>query len=71
MISPVKPIGPVIWALGANAPIARPTNRAAPTPRENPPDADLADQIAQSDRQERRPDRLASDDIARKVQHDV
>ena len=36
MIRPVRPIGPMIWAFGANAPIARPTNRTAPTPSENP-----------------------------------
>src|SRR3974390_2644296 len=36
MIKPVRPIGPIIWAFGANAPIASPTNRTAPTPSENP-----------------------------------
>ena len=32
-------------------------------------DADLADQVAQSDREKRRQYRLASDDVASKVQH--
>ena len=32
-------------------------------------DVDLADQIAHADRQKRRQDRLASDDVASKVQH--
>ena len=31
------PIGPVICAFGAKAPIASPTKRTAPTPSENPP----------------------------------
>ena len=34
-------------------------------------DADLADQIADADRQKRRQDRLASDDVACKIQHVV
>src|SRR6478736_7926502 len=37
MIRPVRPIGPTMLAFGANAPIANPTNRTAPTPSENPP----------------------------------
>jgi len=37
MIRPISPIGPVIAALGANAPIASPTNSTAPMPSENPP----------------------------------
>src|SRR3954465_13767277 len=37
MIRPVSPIGPLIWDLGAKAPIASPTNSTAPTPSENPP----------------------------------
>src|SRR6185369_15063563 len=35
------------------------------------PDTDLTDQVAQSDREKRRQYRLASDDLASKVQHDV
>ena len=38
-------------------------------PERKPGDADLADQIAQSDRQKRRQDRLAPDDVACKIQH--
>src|SRR6476661_1380317 len=37
MISPVRPIGPMIWAFGANAPMVRPTKSTAPTPSEKPP----------------------------------
>src|SRR5204863_8513885 len=35
------------------------------------PDTDLTDQVAQSDREKCRQYRLASDDLASKVQHDV
>src|SRR3954464_1005703 len=37
MTRPVRPIGPVIEDLGAKAPMAKPTNRTAPTPSEKPP----------------------------------
>ena len=59
----------MIWAFGAKAPIARPTNSTAPTPSENPTDIDLADQIAEADGKERRKNRLGPDDFAGKLEH--
>src|ERR1700746_1669824 len=70
MMRPVRPMGPVIWAFGAKAPIARPTKRTAPTPRGEAADTDLANEVAKADREKCRQDRLAADDIARNIQHD-
>jgi len=64
----VRAIGPTIWALGAKAPMARPTKRTAPTPRKAP-EIDLADQIAEADGEKRRKDRLRSNDVAGEIQH--
>src|SRR4029077_18826023 len=38
-------------------------------PERKPGDADLADQVAQPDRQKRRQDRLTADDVACEIQH--
>ena len=69
MIRPVSPIGPVICAFGANAPMASPTNKDGPDAKRKSTKIDLADQVAKTDGEKHRKDRLRSDDFTRSIQH--
>ena len=69
MIRPVRPIGPDDLGFRCERADGKADEQHGADTERKSAEVDLADQIAHSDRQKRRQDRLASDDVAGKVQH--
>ena len=69
MIRPVRPIGPDDLRLRREGADREADEEHGADAEREADDVDLTDQVADADREKRRQDRLAADDVARKIQH--
>ena len=67
----MRPIGPVICAFGAKAPMSEADEQHGADAEREAAEIDLADQVAEADGEEDREDRLGADDVTRKLEHDT